>query len=101
MTTRPANLINVSKIIGTLENGKIANFFISSKDVFENDDAVIYENWVNGEKYEIKKKSNYQLEGYYTFKSNEIQNKQVIIKKRKRFQCFYSIFRFSSLKIKS
>tara|TARA_B100000242_G_scaffold240101_1_gene180106 strand:+ start:9 stop:3011 length:3003 start_codon:yes stop_codon:yes gene_type:complete len=82
LTTRPANLINVSKIIGTLENGKIANFFISSSDVFENDDAVIYENWVNGEKYEIKKKSNYQLEGYYTFKSNEIQNKQVIIKKK-------------------
>ena len=30
LTTRPINLINVSKIIGTLDNGKIANFFISS-----------------------------------------------------------------------
>tara|TARA_B100000902_G_scaffold52161_1_gene58872 strand:+ start:840 stop:3854 length:3015 start_codon:yes stop_codon:yes gene_type:complete len=83
LTTRPADLMNISKKIGTLEKGKIANFFIASKDVFENNDAIIYENWTKGEKHILNQKSMFDLEGYYTFNSNEFKSKSVIIKKEK------------------
>ena len=36
LTTNPAKIINLDNEIGALEVGKIANFFISSNDIFEN-----------------------------------------------------------------
>ena len=67
LTTRPASLLNASDKIGTLENGKIANFIISSDDIFE--EGVIYENWVNGVKHIINKRKIKNIAGYYTFNS--------------------------------
>ena len=78
LTTNPAFLINASNQIGTLENGKIANFFISSKDIFEDGD--IYENWTAGKQHIINKKQLFDLRGYYTLKSDEFQNEFVEIK---------------------
>lgn len=52
LTVKPAQLLGVDKQIGTLEAGKIANFFISSAPLFS-DDAVITENWVNGIKFKV------------------------------------------------
>ena len=67
LTTRPASLLNASDKIGTLENGKIANFIISSDDIFE--EGVIYENWVNGVKHIINKRKIKNIAGHYTFYS--------------------------------
>ncbi len=77
LTTRPASLININDKIGTLEAGKIANFFISSNDIFENGE--IYENWTAGEQHIINKKSEFDIRGYYTFNSKEFGNELVII----------------------
>ena len=44
----------MSSKLGTLESGKIANFIITSSDIFE--DGVIYENWINGKKHIVNKK---------------------------------------------
>tara|TARA_B100001758_G_scaffold247366_1_gene264917 strand:- start:410 stop:3400 length:2991 start_codon:yes stop_codon:yes gene_type:complete len=78
LTTNPAVLINANKQIGTLESGKIANFFIASKDIFEDGD--IYEIWSSGKQHVIKQKPLFDLRGYYTLKSDEFQNEFVQIK---------------------
>jgi hypothetical protein len=49
LTYTPANFIGVQDKIGSLKTGMYANFFISSKSIFE-DDATIFETWSNGEK---------------------------------------------------
>lgn len=57
LTLSPASFINAYDQIGSLENGKWANFIITSKSLFENDCA-IYQNWVQGHPFFI---SNYDL----------------------------------------
>lgn len=44
----PAKLIGASDLIGSLEKGKYANFFISSGKYFDKD-TKIYQHWVNGQ----------------------------------------------------
>jgi imidazolonepropionase-like amidohydrolase len=48
LTVNPAAFINASDKIGSLKKGLYANFFISSKSVFE-EDAAILQHWVAGE----------------------------------------------------
>lgn len=47
LTTNPALFIGVQDKVGALKSGMYANFFISNKNIFE-DDAIIYQHWVNG-----------------------------------------------------
>ena len=77
LTTTPANLIAMDDKIGSLESGKLANFFIASKDIFENGD--IYENWTAGEKHIITKKQEIDIRGFYTLNTDEFENKMVSI----------------------
>lgn len=58
LTTNPAELYGVSNIMGTVENGKIANLFIADGPYFEDDSNIKYV-FVEGKQYEyeIKKKS--------------------------------------------
>lgn len=53
LTKTPAELLNVSDIVGSLEAGKLANFIITTKPVFD-DKSVILQNWIQGQKYNIK-----------------------------------------------
>ncbi|MEO6870248.1 MAG: amidohydrolase family protein [Ginsengibacter sp.] len=53
LTKNPAMFINAFNEVGSLENGKLANFIITSKPIFE-EKAVILQNWVQGEKYGVK-----------------------------------------------
>ena len=48
LTSNPALFINAGDKIGALKKGFYADFFISSKPVFE-EDAAIIQHWVNGE----------------------------------------------------
>lgn len=47
LTTNPAAFIEQSANIGALKSGMYANFFISNKNIFE-DDAIIFQHWSNG-----------------------------------------------------
>ncbi len=47
LTQTPAEMLGISAQIGTLEQGKIANFIITSGNVFGKE-TKIYENWTNG-----------------------------------------------------
>jgi len=64
LTFTPAKLMGVETEVGTLEAGKIANFLITSDEFFE-EDCTVYENWVQGEKYIIKKKDEINFAGKY------------------------------------
>ena len=42
LTTNPASLLGISNIAGTVEQGKIANLFISDKSYFDKDSKIKY-----------------------------------------------------------
>ncbi len=65
LTTIPAQLLGKSDILGTLEKGKLANFLITSGDVFE-EETVLFENWVQGEKHIIKPMNVKDIRGTYS-----------------------------------
>ncbi len=65
LTHTPAKLLKVGNKLGSLHLGKIANFFISSDDIFS-EKAKIYENWVQGEPYQIKHSKTIDIRGKYT-----------------------------------
>lgn len=53
LTLHPAKMLRVDAQAGSLAKGKIANFLITSGNIFTNE-TVIYDNWVDGERYTIK-----------------------------------------------
>jgi imidazolonepropionase-like amidohydrolase len=67
LTTIPAQILGVSEKIGTLENGKLANFLISSGPIFDKE-TVLFENWVQGEKHIINPMVTNDIRGNYTLK---------------------------------
>ncbi|HEY0900068.1 MAG TPA: amidohydrolase family protein, partial [Sphingobacteriaceae bacterium] len=50
LTETPAELLGVSNRVGTLAKGKLANFLITSDNLFKKDN-IIYENWVQGKRF--------------------------------------------------
>ena len=71
LTATPAKLLKADKAIGTLSAGKMANFIIVSDSVFK-DEAIIYENWVRGNRYIINDPDIPDYQGEYDL---EIENK--------------------------
>lgn len=55
LTTNPASMLGISKMAGTVENGKMANLVISSKPYFEKDAKVRYV-VIEGVLYEYEEK---------------------------------------------
>ncbi|MDX1905026.1 MAG: amidohydrolase family protein [Thermonemataceae bacterium] len=64
LTFTPAQILGVENQLGSLKKGMAANFLVVSKDIFEKD-AIIYENWVQGEKYTLNEISSLNLAGNY------------------------------------
>jgi imidazolonepropionase-like amidohydrolase len=50
LTYSPANLIDGYNLIGSLEKGKLANFIITSENIFA-EKTIIHENWIKGKQY--------------------------------------------------
>jgi imidazolonepropionase-like amidohydrolase len=71
LTTIPAEMLGVGDKVGTLEKGKMANFIITSGDLFKKDN-VIYENWVEGRQYVVTKMDVTDLRGAYNFGSDAL-----------------------------
>lgn len=65
LTYNPALFVNVYDKVGSLEAGKLANFFITSKPLFD-EKAEINENWVQGKRYEVKAFEPKDIRGQYT-----------------------------------
>ena len=65
LTTTPATVLGVSNMVGSLEDGKLANFLITTGNVFNVKTAII-ENWIQGEKYVVKGDKWKDASGKYT-----------------------------------
>ena len=52
LTYTPAKLLKADNMLGALRPGMVANFLVTSKPLFQ-DDNVILENWVQGEGYKL------------------------------------------------
>ncbi len=64
LTTLPATFIGAQDKIGSLKTGMSANFFIASKNIFE-DDAIIFETWSNGIKHQYSDYNAIDISGKY------------------------------------
>jgi imidazolonepropionase-like amidohydrolase len=64
LTTIPASVLQMDKKLGTLEMGKLANFIITSGPVFD-EKTIIYQNWINGERYDVRNENWQDLRGTY------------------------------------
>ncbi|MCC5945686.1 MAG: amidohydrolase family protein [Bernardetiaceae bacterium] len=80
LTHNPAAWLGKSKELGNLNAGAFANFIITSGDVFEKK-TEIYDTYVFGERYEVKKVENQDFRGEYELKiENEEKPYTLIIK---------------------
>lgn len=52
LTTTPATLLQIDDMVGSIEAGRLANFLITSGDIFDKG-TVIYENWIQGERFQL------------------------------------------------
>lgn len=65
VTEIPAGLLGISDKVGTLEKGKLANFIITSDNLFKPGN-IIFENWVQGKRFVVNKMDVTDLRGTYS-----------------------------------
>ncbi len=66
LTFTPANMVGMDKQVGALRNGMVANFLITSKSIFDKE-SVMYENWVQGNRYNLQNAPTRDIRGIYAF----------------------------------
>lgn len=64
LTRTPAQTLQVYDMVGSLEAGKLANFIITNKPVFE-EGAILLQNWIQGGKYDLHPESWKSFAGDY------------------------------------
>ncbi|WP_310379113.1 amidohydrolase family protein [Flavobacterium sp.] len=64
LTTIPASILGKENEIGSLKAGSYANFVITSGEIFE-EKTVLYENWVQGNKFVVNDMSAIDIRGNY------------------------------------
>jgi len=64
LTKTPATWLGVYDKVGSLDDGKLANFLITTGPLF-NEKTNIIENWVQGDKYEVKEEAWTNVAGTY------------------------------------
>jgi hypothetical protein len=65
LTKTPATTLGVYDKVGSLDAGKVASFIITNGEVFK-EKTVILQNWVQGDKYNIKAENWTPVAGQYT-----------------------------------
>jgi imidazolonepropionase-like amidohydrolase len=71
LTEVPAAMIGISDQTGTLEKGKLANFLITSDNLFKASN-VIFENWIQGKRFVVSKMNVNDLTGNYALTVDSI-----------------------------
>jgi imidazolonepropionase-like amidohydrolase len=64
VTEIPAAMLGVSDKVGSIEKGKMANFLITSDNLFKTGN-IIYENWVQGKRFVVSKMDVADVRGTY------------------------------------
>ncbi len=90
LTTIPAQILKESAKLGHLHQGAMANFLITSGDIFEKE-TIIFENWVQGKAFVINSMKQKNIDGNYSFTQdknkyllhikNSISKAEITIKK--------------------
>lgn len=65
LTYTPAQLMQASDQLGSLREGTVANFIITSDNIFD-DEALVHENWIQGKAFIINEMDASDLRGEYT-----------------------------------
>jgi imidazolonepropionase-like amidohydrolase len=78
LTEIPASMLGVSDKVGSLAKGKLANFIITSANLFKADN-IIYENWVQGQKFVVSKMDVSDLRGTYSLSGSGLANTTLVI----------------------
>lgn len=79
LTKTPATLTGIYDKVGSLDAGKLANFVIASGPVFD-EKTVLYQNWVQGQKYIIKDNGWTDYRGNYKLTVKQAgQNKEYTV----------------------
>ncbi len=69
LTKTPATLLNAYNETGSIDAGKWANFLITDGPVFAEKTSLL-QNWVQGQKYDIKKEALADVKGVYAIQLN-------------------------------
>ena len=64
LTTVPAQILRQGNMLGSLKSGAHANFLITSGDIFDKE-TTLYENWVQGQKFEVNAMDQKDIRGTY------------------------------------
>ncbi|WP_064197086.1 MULTISPECIES: amidohydrolase family protein [Emticicia] len=70
LTSTPAKLLKIDNMVGSLKKGMLANFIITSDNLFSKDN-VIYENWVQGKRYILSDMNVTDIRGNYEVKVDD------------------------------
>ncbi len=65
LTTQPAAFINAGNILGKIQPGFLANFIITSGNIF-GPESQLFENWVQGQRYALAKIDLTDIRGKYS-----------------------------------
>ncbi|GGE38942.1 amidohydrolase family protein [Psychroflexus planctonicus] len=71
LTEIPAQILGMENQIGSLKKGSLANFIITSGDVFDKE-SNIYENWIQGQRNIIKDEDLPKIEGAYELRFSDL-----------------------------
>jgi imidazolonepropionase-like amidohydrolase len=77
LTYTPANMIGASDLVGAIREKMIANFLVTSGNIFS-DNCIIYENWVQGKPYRFIDLRNNDLRGTYDLKVDTVNYKLLL-----------------------
>lgn len=64
LTKTPAELLGIGNLVGSLDAGKLANFIITSGPIFA-EKTTVFQNWIQGRKYNVKDEVYNEMRGKY------------------------------------
>ncbi|WP_234734258.1 amidohydrolase family protein [Tellurirhabdus bombi] len=73
LTTAPAKLLKIDDQVGSLKTGMVANFLITTDNLFSADNAIL-ENWVSGTQYVYGNKNAIDARGTYNLTIGNVSN---------------------------
>src|SRR5450432_4566280 len=77
LTKTPASLLGMYDKMGSLEAGKLANFLIVSAPIFS-EKTIVYQNWIQGNKYILKEDGWKDIRGVYNLTLNNSPHTLII-----------------------
>ncbi|MHC4682633.1 MAG: amidohydrolase, partial [Planctomycetota bacterium] len=66
LTTRPAEWLGISHMLGTLAEGRLANFVVTDGEIFDSKTRIL-ETWVAGDRFVVTDEPEIDIRGRWTF----------------------------------